>query len=249
MLKEKLIFIYVNIALVSVLILGTNFSNIAFGAYDNIFTNQDSPHGIAYGEWIAKWWTWWLAIPNEVHPHNDLADVNRCATEQGDDLVWFLPDVQFPNVHKDVVCKIPLGKDILLPISTTIASPFEGSDKDLVKRSENIYTFDPIKNGAYKQITVFVDDTKIENDYIKNMLYGKTDFFNVTLPDTPLSLLELKVKGGSWKSIATGYFLFLQNLTRGEHIIDMHIEERLAGNEQVNEPIQTRDFTYKISVQ
>src|SRR5688500_7378520 len=78
-------------------------------------------HGHSYGEWTAKWWQWFLAIPNEGHPVRDLTG-EKCSVNQSGP-VWFLVGAWFEALERN--CEVPYGKSILFPIVNTECSPAE----------------------------------------------------------------------------------------------------------------------------
>lgn len=209
-----------------------------------IFNADSSPHGIPYSDWIGKWWIWWIGIPNDKHPVKDYSDPERCSIMQ-DGPVWFLPDVVPGKGKINYSCTVPIGKSILIPITTTLCERAEkgscGSmltDADLEKSADNILT--PLKN-----MHVTVDGKRVD-------LKGppvKSGFFNITLPDNPLDIWG-KADPGTYRAIATGYFLFLNALSPGEHEIELKVVDLLKGNEgppPVFDPM--RSATFKILVQ
>ena len=79
------LFIHLLFPVLAIVILGWNGKNII--AEDTVVTNPNfdiftidsSPYGDPYSEWVAKWWTWWTAIPNDKHPVKDYSDSKRCS--------------------------------------------------------------------------------------------------------------------------------------------------------------------------
>lgn len=140
--------------------------------------------------------------------------------------VWFLPDI-IPGQSKiNYECNVPLGKAILLPITTTFCEKATkgtcGSmltDDELAASADNILT--PIKN---MQITV--DGVKV--DLAGSLV--KTDFFNLTFPENPVDIWGA-IEPGTYRAIATGYFLFLHDLSPGKHEIELRVVDLLKGNE------------------
>lgn len=84
-----------------------------------VYSLNSSPYGVNYGDWLAKWWQWYMSIPENSHPNSHFAPEN-CAIHQSGP-VWFLPNVpsggtaNSPIVHK---CVIPAGKSIAFVIET-----------------------------------------------------------------------------------------------------------------------------------
>jgi hypothetical protein len=205
-----------------------------------LYTNDSKPYGTAYGEWIGKWWIWWIGIPNNLHPVNDYSDPKRCSVMQHGP-VWFLPDVVTDQEEISQNCTIPNGKAVLLPITTSICERgIEGNltDNELAHCADNILT--PINN-----IIVKVDGKNV--DVSKSNV--KTAFFNVTFPENPVGIFGM-VKPGTYKGKATGYFLFLHDLSPGKHVIDLRVVDLLKGTEglaPIFEP--PRQGIFKINVQ
>jgi hypothetical protein len=236
----KLSLTRVIITLVLILTLSSNGSIIAASSNYGVFTNKSSPYDIPYREWIAKWWTWWLGIPNSVHPSNNYSDFKRCSIMQ-EGPVWFFPDLIVDVGKINYTCNVPSGKGILLPLTTTICERgIEGplTDSQLAECADNILT--PIRN-----IDVTVDGKKVD----VSRSFDKADFFNVTFPQDPLRSLG-NVIPGSYRGIATGYFLFLHDLPRGEHDIELKVVDLLRGKEGPPPHYENlREGSFKISVQ
>jgi hypothetical protein len=189
-----------------------------------IFTKDSSPFGNPYSDWVEKWWIWWAGIPSDKHPVNNYFDSDRCSIMQNGP-VWFLPDV-IPGQSINYKCNIPVGKAILLPITTTFCEKAPKgscgsmlSDKELKESADNILT--PLQN-----MKIIVDGLKVD-------ISGspvKTNFFNLTFPNNPIDIWGT-ILPGSYKAVATGYFLFLHDLSPGKHEIELRIVDLLKGNE------------------
>ena len=210
------------------------FTSSAYGytSQPSIFTSDSNPHDILYSEWVEKWWSWWLGIPNDKHivqKNNDgylIYLQERCSVNQNGS-VWFLPDVlqELPGSHLEYSCEIPAGKDILIPITTTECDVGSegGTDEELKKCANNFYDIDDPKNPT--RITINVDGNPIDPKNLK----GQTGFFDVTIPENPTIMYGDDVyerDGGTYKAMASGYFLFLEQPTPGKHEIKFKSEDR-----------------------
>jgi hypothetical protein len=228
------------ILLVLIVTISWNISIAGASSNYTLFTKDSAPYGSPYREWIGKWWTWWLGIPNDLHPTSNYSDSNLCATIQ-DGPVWFLPDI-IPGMGKvQINCVVPPDKAILLPLTTTICEKGgEGpmSDTQLVECAENILT--PVSN-----IMVSVDGKKVD----VSRSYDKSDFLNVTFPQDPVTFWG-EIQPGTYRGVATGFFLFLNGLAQGEHIIDLKVVDLLKGNEGPPPKFDPpREATFKINIQ
>ena len=70
-----------------------------------------------------------------------------------------------------------------------------------------------------------------------------TSFYNVTSPDNPITDLFAGIKSGTSRAIADGYFLFLQPLPKGEHLLEFSVEDDISGNKYA------RKGSYRILVE
>ena len=199
-------------------------------------------HDVTYGAWLVKFWQWWLSIPNSEHPVHDPGNGEKCGINQNDP-VWFLPphNPETPEGKTEIHCNIPVGKDIILPISVTECDKGTGDDVD-----EN-------NDGSYLDCT---ENILTRNDDIMILLDGKApdknkylkikgDFFNVTLNDDTVDIYEEVIKG-TWRAKIYGIYLILHGLPPGEHNIDFFVHDRLRGNTGVDE-INNKG-SYKIMV-
>jgi hypothetical protein len=207
-----------------IVLLSGNVLATANASFDT-FKTDSSPYGIPYSEWLEKWFTWWTGLPKDKHPYYDPSDSERCSIMQ-DGPVWFLPDIT-PGKQLDYNCNIPLGKDILIPISVTFCEKaLKGTcgttltDKELLEQSDNIRTY--------------IEHLKVEIDGIKVPLNGppiKTGFFNITVPDPPPLEIWSEIETGTQKTAASGYFLIVHDIPAGKHVIKIKVLDLLKGNE------------------
>ena len=112
------------------------------------------------------------------------------------------------------------------------------TDTELTECADNILT--PTSN-----MLVTVDGTKID----VSRLLAMTKFFNVTFPEPPIDIWGA-IQPGTYKGIATGYFLFLHHLSSGKHEIGLHVVDLIKGNEGPPprfDPL--REFRFDIFVQ
>ena len=248
MLDMKLLFVRLLIPILFIIILSWNgiitvtatATTEATRSTFDILTIDSSPYGTPYSEWVAKWWKWWVDIPIDKHPVKDYSDSKRCSVMQNGP-VWFLPDI-IPGEGKiNYNCNVPLGKAVMLPITTTFCdSGTSGpmTDTEIVECADNILT--PLNN---MKVTVDGKNVNLDGSLIK------TDFFNITIPEHPIDIWGA-INPGTYKALATGYFLFLHDLSPGQHNIELRVVDLLKGNEGPPprfDPL--REASFKILVQ
>ena len=191
--------------------------------------------------WLSKWWIWFTSIPDDIHPVEKYPDVKRCSSMQNGP-VYFLPNYQPPITH-NYECEIPHGYKILLPLTTTECENggVEGKmdDRELKDCAFNIMT--PLQN-----IQVTLDGMQVKVDGLGPPI--ETDYFNVTYPKNPLKIWG-PINPGTYRSIASGYYLFLNDLSLGKHYIHLKIVDLLKGRESYELPSEANyDLTDKIRI-
>lgn len=170
-----------------------------------IYSKDSAPFGISYGDWIAKFWTWFIQIPADVHPREHYTP-ERCATAQSGP-VWFLTDIVVATDERN--CTIPSGKAIFLPILNGVSwddksNPVPKSEQDVIEGAT--------AGNEYAVISAMLDGREIKD----LMSYrAQSSWFNITVPDNNV----FNNKPGVYKAIADGFFLFVEPLPPGNHTL------------------------------
>ena len=165
---------------------------------DLIYSKNSSPYGISYSEWIGRWWQWHVSIQNKVqgqgiHPTNltlahprEAYSPEKCAWNQNDKNVWFLPDGSnlelsesgTPEIRK---CTVPHDKALLVQIygggneSYGEGLKTEKELKDCVDIGLDTVTF-----------TAKVDGVEVMSSEHRDDFRPEPIFFNLTYPQDNL---------------------------------------------------------------
>lgn len=170
-----------------------------------LFPPTSRPYGRPFAEWSSRWWHWLLSIPKSINPINDtkgeLAD-----QFQEDPNVWFLAGTFGGSVIRN--CTIPYGKAILLPIIN-----YEASFADEPLLSDPVQLENKCKEEIDKigELYCYVDEQAVALSEYRIA----SGVFEIDLRDENC----LSVRTGTTLMASDGYWLFLQPLTRGKHII------------------------------
>jgi hypothetical protein len=204
--------------------------SIADSINPGIFSKDASPYGIPYSDWIARWWQWSMSIPVSEHPR-DAYTQHKCTLNQ-EGPVWFLPDVL--QGREERFCNIPASKAILIPILT-------GQCDYGIKE---VKSDDDLRRCAMAGDEHGVIEASIDGVKVKNLLQYRTQsgFFNITIPADNI----YQAPAGTFKSMADGYFVFLQPLSPGNH--DVHLKVSVLNPV---EPLYNynADWTYHLIVE
>jgi hypothetical protein len=166
---------------------------------------------VDYGDWNKKWWLWAFSMPTTAHPLYDTAPASE--GQKGD--VWFIGS-GFVGGDIDRKITIPYGTDLFIPLFNVEASNIEGKQDGYSDLKKTVKTW----MGNVKDLSATIDGSEISE---KNFYHAPTDIFtNGPLPkDNVLQFLGYKgaKKGAIIKSAADGYYMMLDALPPGDHLI------------------------------
>jgi hypothetical protein len=174
-----------------------------------VFSPNSRPYGVTYGDWTAKWWQWFISMPNDKdHPFNDPTGANCGRNQAGP--VWFLPG--YVAGYTERTCTISGGKAILFATinneCSTAEDPSLKTESDLKKCA--------VSNASYfRNFEVTVDGVPIKDLEKYNVV---SPLFNVTFPEHPIFTAHV----GPTQAVSAGDFVLLGPLSRGTH--DIHFK-------------------------
>jgi hypothetical protein len=174
-----------------------------------LFPPLAKPYGITYGQWTVRWWNWAFLSPSEFNPVVDHNGENAAVNQSGP--VWFLAGTFGENRIPERSCKIPFGKAILFPVINYEMNALE--DPTLTNEAQLI---DHVRTDIDDIITMeaIVDGMKVPVHRIKS----DPTVFDLVLGENNC----LGIPSATTKSVADGYWVFLEPLSRGMHEINFH---------------------------
>jgi hypothetical protein len=167
-----------------------------------VFSPDSNPYGVAYAEWVARWWQWALSIPAEKNPVTDTTGENSTINQSGP--VWFLAGTLGGVV--DRTCTIPAEKAILLPILNYGGTLIDSQSE------EELLAYATQEMDIDINLDIVVDSLKL-NDLRRYRV--RSPIFDVVLPENNL----FGGRPGPTRGASDGFWLFLQPLTKGKHKI------------------------------
>ena len=206
-----------------------------------VFSKDEQPFGIPYGEWIGKYWKWLITqTPEQTEPPN-----GSCLIHKSDSMVMLL-DPSIGGKH-ELECDISSKDGIMIASWNGF---FENNDKDDVPANippEQLSKFakEQVNLGAVTS-DVKVDGKSIAKlDEISSMSNNKLNYkinamdnfseiyakpFNITIPEN--TFLPDQVTG-TWTSGAHGWFTFLKPLPPGDHKLSYTLSVQGLGADNV----------------
>jgi hypothetical protein len=174
-------------------------------ADSKVISVVSAPYNNTYGEWTAKLWEWALSIPIESNPQNDPIGKNCEMLQNGP--VWFLAGTTGGFVERN--CAIPSGKSILFPIINSECSFVEYPD---LKTEEELQKCAKSQVDAVNNLFASIDGVEL-TDLKKYRI--SSPIFDINFPQQNI----YGVQPGPTKGISDGYWVFLNPLPPGKHVI------------------------------
>ena len=195
------------------------------GNADNpgILPPGSTPHGKTYGEWGAAWWQWALSIPADRSPFTDRTGAFCDEGQSGP--VWFRGGAAS---SRETTCSVPPGKSIFMPVYNWIFGAgvydCDPSVPGVPCDVETLRAAAAVATDAATVLEVTIDGVPVQN--VRDYRATSPEPFSVTYPaDNVLGL-----PAGTYSpQVTDGYWLMLAPLSKGEHILRVHVEAPAVG--------------------
>jgi hypothetical protein len=172
-----------------------------------VYSLGEKPNGLTYGNWTAKWWQWFVSIPQDVNPAGDFTG-KYCGQNQNGP-VWFLTGTFGGTAER--TCEIPAGKAILFPLLNTECSYLE--NPELKTESELLTCAKQAQDSGSITMSATVDGTQLKN---LEKYRVESQLFDLAFPENNV----FSVAPGKTKAVSDGFWVFLEPLPSGNHEID-----------------------------
>jgi len=184
----------------------------------------------AFTDTGARYWTWALTQPTATNPLTDTTG-QFCGQGQAGK-TWFLAGTLSPQ-PVDRTCTVPTGKNVVFPVVNNGYFAFADDPPD--QRTETFVRSQVafVKDQA-TAMKVSIDGRQLPAQRIR---YEESGLFSITLPGD--NLLEKAAGFVLDPSVDAGFYVHLDPLERGRHLIHFHGE--VPG-------VLTVDVTYRLTV-
>jgi hypothetical protein len=216
----------------------------------DFYSKGESPFGISYGDWVAKYWNWDLSIPLDLETNNLLGlNENGCMVHRENSMVM-LADSAAGGIWNQK-CTISHNAGILIPIWTGECDHgYKGFETASLKQlSDCARSYDLGKVKGQVKVDNIPVATLDVLDYKTNIMNNVTEVytkqFNATIPINSHFTAE---QYGTFPAAAHGWFVFLKPLPPGTHTVyyQNSVEPTtLSGAGNVN----SAQFTYYFKVE
>jgi hypothetical protein len=177
-------------------------------------------------ELVRKWWQWHVSLPNKTnnkyptnltlaHPREAYSP-EKCAWNQNDENVWFLPDgrnlgLSEANAREIRECTVPHGKALLVQI---YGGGYSIKENGLAKNEDLEHCVDIGLDTV--EFTAKIDGVEVMSS--KN-IGNLPEPYQCELTYTQDNLYD--VPAGPSKAMVGGYFLYAEPLSEGDHKIEI----------------------------
>jgi len=166
---------------------------------------NSKPYGKSYSQWAAAWWQWAFSIPADVNPLLDSTGENADVGQEGP--VWFLAGNFGGETVREV--SVPAGKSLFFPI---LNQPWVQYPEDPPYAIPELRA---ILRPGMDNATLYCE---IDRRPVKDLAGYREEsaVFATTVPEENL----LGLPAGDYEPcVDNGYYLMLNPLTPGRHII------------------------------
>jgi hypothetical protein len=171
---------------------------------------KTSISGLSYGRWTVLWWRWALSIPRIKNPLLD--DTGRNANPSQTNSVSFLAGIYADEFRNEDFptrqCALSKDTSILIPVlnceADSIEYPEIRTDQDILE-----HVASQVDNVVIRKCSVdgvAVPPVRVPSDPVIFDLYVHPDF-------------DRRQIGGHTRASSDGYWVFLQPLENGRHVI------------------------------
>ena len=175
----------------------------------NIFTPESKPYGLPYEEHIKNFWKWIISFPKDKSPWNDQTGANCDNGQSGtNSSVFYLSGNGGGKSER--TCKVPVGKSLFIPVS-----PMEASDKEVPDASvEDLQAIAKKDQDSVTSLYLRINDKEYNREDLSKYRTNTSDF-EVAFPKNAI----FGASEGNSKSVADGYYIITQPLTKGNHTV------------------------------
>jgi hypothetical protein len=173
---------------------------------------RESLHGSTLAELTTQFWRWLYSIPLGVNPVIDTSGANCGINQEGD--VWFLAG---PAGTFTETCTIPAGKLIVSGVNEFLDDyPCPSSIPQQPAPGQSLENF--LMNDARMVIDGVTHPAAQLDGRSLTVRRIKTRLFSFTAAAS-LATFDICVTGSPQLAVSDGYFVFIEPLPRGEHVL------------------------------
>jgi hypothetical protein len=195
------------------LLFSFTLSLISASASVGIIPPSEKPYGLTYEEHVKNFWKWILSIPRDENPVADSTG-KFCTNGQtnSNSSVFYLA---FNNAgSSERICNVPAGKGLFIPVMQVEWSELEAPNEplsELDQRAKN-------EQDKIDLLSLTINDKKYDKEELLKYRVHTTPF-KIIFGNPPIFDAG---QGGPAQTVADGYYVVTEPLTRGNYTVHFH---------------------------
>jgi hypothetical protein len=182
-------------------------------------------------EWAKEYWQWWITVPETI-PKDPTTNLDECFT--GSDpagVMIFL--VNAYQITYNANCTIPSERYILVPLLVGECDPTVPDPRGKTENIQDKWACAKDANEIFKSWRVVLDgrvlfensgNSVVNQNLTEQILVRNSSIFTLNIPDPN----RYGAPAGSYPAVVDGYYLVLNPLSVGEHILEYSIVHEIA---------------------
>lgn len=168
-----------------------------------VFPINDTPFGLSYSDWSAKWWKWILQIPKNINPLSDLEGKNAYLNQIHDNVFFLCQTVESSEKIPHRTIRIPKQSAIFMPVINWVSVLHEDGESD-----EQLLRVARERMDVVKDLLIYINDIALTTDILKKFR-AESPFMDLFLPENNI----FGYNRGQTRIISDGYWIFLKPIS------------------------------------
>jgi hypothetical protein len=177
-------------------------------------------------EWAKEYWQWVVTTPETI-PKDPQTNLDQCII--GSDPVGMMTFLINPyQITYNSKCTIPSDRYVLVPLLTSECDPTVPDPRGQSDNIQDVWACAKDANEIFKLWKVVLDDqilfensgnSVVNQNLTEQILVRNSSIFTLNIPENN----RFGVPAGPYPAVVDGYYLVLNPLPVGEHILEYSI--------------------------
>ena len=182
-------------------------------------------------EWAKEYWQWNIAIPESI-PKDPATNLDQCI--MGSDPMGMMIFLMNPyQITYNSKCTIPSDRYVLVPLLIGECDPTVPDPRAKSNNIEDMWACAKDADEIFKLWDVVLDNqilfrnsgnSIVNQNLTEQILVRNSSIFTINIPE----MNRWGAPGGAYPAVVDGYYLVLNPLPVGEHILEYSIVHEIA---------------------
>ncbi len=182
-------------------------------------------------EWAKEYWQWWMTVPETI-PKDPTTNLDECfiGSDPAGVMIFLVNPYQ---ITYNAECTIPSERYILVPLLVGECDPTVPDPRSKTDNIEDKWACAKDADEIFKLWEVVLDDRilfqnsgngVVNQNLTEQILVRNSSIFTINIPE----INRYSAPAGSYPAVVDGYYLVLNPLSVGEHILEYSIVHEIA---------------------